>query len=242
MPPTTLLPLTWQVPEEFRERLGDGAGRQRLMVHDGHLLLVLHKPPRSDETSRRGRFFWREPNGEWHSSDLGGGPNSLFKHIAEFQEVFEKLDGVEETAENSVTLGGVIESLTPLRRSVHNLYDVLQESRKEVPDDRQLLNARDRAYDLDRNVELLLDNARNGLEFMIARRAEQQAEEAHKMAVSAHRLNLLVAFFFPIATLAAVMGTNLRHGYEEVHSPFPFVAMLAIGLFAGIILRGFLRA
>lgn len=242
MPPTTLLPLTWQVPEEFRERLGDGAGRQRLMVHDGHLLLVLHKPPRSDETSRRGRFFWREPNGEWHSSDLGGGPNSLFKHIAEFQEVFEKLDGVEETAESSVTLGGVIESLTPLRRSVHNLYDVLQESRKEVPDDRQLLNARDRAYDLDRNVELLLDNARNGLEFMIARRAEQQAEEAHKMAVSAHRLNLLVAFFFPIATLAAVMGTNLRHGYEEVHSPFPFVGMLAIGLFAGIILRGFLRA
>lgn len=242
MPPTTLLPLTWQVPEEFRERLGDGAGRQRLMVHDGHLLLVLHKPPRSDETSRRGRFFWREPNGEWHSSDLGGGPNSLFKHIAEFQEVFEKLDGVEETAENSVTLGGVIESLTPLRRSVHNLYDVLQESRKEVPDDRQLLNARDRAYDLDRNVELLLDNARNGLEFMIARRAEQQAEEAHKMAVSAHRLNLLVAFFFPIATLAAVMGTNLRHGYEEVHAPFPFLGMLAIGLFAGIILRGFLRA
>lgn len=242
MPPTTLLPLTWQVPEEFRERLGDGAGRQRLMVHDGHLLLVLHKPPRSDETSRRGRFFWREPNGEWHSSDLGGGPNSLFKHIAEFQEVFEKLDGVEETAESSVTLGGVIESLTPLRRSVHNLYDVLQESRKEVPDDRQLLNARDRAYDLDRNVELLLDNARNGLEFMIARRAEQQAEEAHKMAVSAHRLNLLVAFFFPIATLAAVMGTNLRHGYEEIHSPFPFVGMLAIGLVAGIILRGFLRA
>jgi hypothetical protein len=242
MPPTTLLPLTWQVPEEFRERLGDGAGRQRLMVHDGHLLLVLHKPPRSDETSRRGRFFWREPNGEWHSSDLGGGPNSLFKHIAEFQEVFEKLDGVEETAESSVTLGGVIESLTPLRRSVHNLYDVLQESRKEVPDDRQLLNARDRAYDLDRNVELLLDNARNGLEFMIARRAEQQAVEAHKMAVSAHRLNLLVAFFFPIATLAAVMGTNLRHGYEEIHSPFPFVGMLAIGLVAGIILRGFLRA
>jgi hypothetical protein len=212
------------------------------MVHDGHLLLVLHKPPRSDETSRRGRFFWREPNGEWHSSDLGGGPNSLFKHIAEFQEVFEKLDGVEETAESSVTLGGVIESLTPLRRSVHNLYDVLQESRKEVPDDRQLLNARDRAYDLDRNVELLLDNARNGLEFMIARRAEQQAVEAHKMAVSAHRLNLLVAFFFPIATLAAVMGTNLRHGYEEIHSPFPFVGMLAIGLVAGIILRGFLRA
>ena len=242
MPPTTLLPLTWQVPEEFRERLGDGAGRQRLMVHDGHLLLVLHKPPRSDETSRRGRFFWREPNGEWHSSDLGLGPNSLFKHITEFQEVFEKLDGLEETAESSVTLGGVIESLTPLRRSVHNLYDVLQEARKEVPDDRQLLNARDRAYDLDRNVELLLDNARNGLEFMIARRAEQQAVEAHKMAVSAHRLNLLVAFFFPIATLAAVMGTNLRHGFEEVHSPFPFVGMLAIGLVAGIILRGFLRA
>ncbi len=241
MAPANLLPLSWQVPDEFRERLGDAVGRQRLMAHEGHLLLVLHKPPRNDETSRRGRFFWRQPSGEWHTTDLGAGPLALFKHLAEFQELLEKLDSLEEKADTSVALSSVIEALTPVKRTVHNLYAVLQEGRKEVPDDRDLLNARDRAYDLDRNVELLLDDSRNGLEFMIARRAEQQAAESHRMAISAHRLNSLVAFFFPIATLAAVMGTNLRHGLEELYSPYPFAGMLVIGLVAGFGLRGLLR-
>jgi hypothetical protein len=50
-----------------------------------------------------------------------------------------------------------------------------------------------------------------------------------------------VAFFFPIATLAAVMGTNLRHGLEELYSPYPFAGMLVIGLVAGFGLRGLLR-
>ena len=39
---TTLLPAPWQVPSVFRERMGTQVGRQRSMVADGHLLLVLH--------------------------------------------------------------------------------------------------------------------------------------------------------------------------------------------------------
>jgi Mg2+ and Co2+ transporter CorA len=241
MGPTNLLPLTWEVPQVFRDRLGDAVGRQRLMVHEDHLLLVLHKPPKDDETIRRGRFLWRRPSGEWQSTDMGPGPNALFKHLAEFQALFEKLDSLEEGAETSVAISGVIESLTPLKRTVHHLHDVLQEARKGFPDDRDLLNARDRAYDLERNVDLLLDAARNSLEFIIARRSEQQAQESHQMATSAHRLNSLVAFFFPMATLAAIMGTNLRHGLEDYQSPFMFLGMLAVGLAAGIMLRGFLR-
>jgi hypothetical protein len=241
MAPTNLLPFSWQVPDEFRVRLGDAVGRQRIMVSEGHLLLVLHKPPKNDETNRRGRFLWRQPSGEWQSTDLGAGPNSLFKHLAEFHDLFEKLDAVEENANSSIALRGLIETLTPLKRTVHNLHNVLQEARKEISDDRDLLNARDRAYDLDRNLELLLDDARNGLQFLAARQAEQQAAESHRMAVAAHRLNSLVAFFFPIATLAAVMGTNLRHGFEEAYSPYLFAGMLAFGLVAGIVLRGFLR-
>ena len=61
---------------------------------------------------------------------------------------------------------------------------------------------------------LLYNEARNSLDFSIARRGEEQARSSHRMAVSAHRLNLLAAFFFPIATLTALFGVNLRHGLE----------------------------
>ncbi len=54
---STLLPSDWNVPAVFRQRLGESAGRQRVMAADGHLLLVLHAPPGADEAGRRGRFF-----------------------------------------------------------------------------------------------------------------------------------------------------------------------------------------
>ena len=69
----SLLPLDWQVPQVFRDRLGDSPGRQRLMKADGHLLLIAHRPPSPDETGRRGRYFWRDTTGAWRSSDLGHG-------------------------------------------------------------------------------------------------------------------------------------------------------------------------
>jgi hypothetical protein len=59
------------------------------------------------------------------------------------------------------------------------------------------------------------------------------------MARSAHRLNLLAAFFFPIATLSAVFGVNLIHGWESESAPIPFLAMLALGLMLGCVLTLF---
>ena len=66
----SVLPPLWKVPQEFRNRLGEQAGRQRVMFCDGHLLLVLHRPPKEDEVQRKGRFFWRSPDGTWTSSEL----------------------------------------------------------------------------------------------------------------------------------------------------------------------------
>ena len=44
-PQKSILPATWEVPAEFRSRLGEKAGRQRAMMAEGHLLLVReHKP------------------------------------------------------------------------------------------------------------------------------------------------------------------------------------------------------
>ena len=56
---SSILPAAWQIPDKIRNRLGSRAGRQRTMFHDGHLLLVLHAAPKTDETEREGRFFWQ---------------------------------------------------------------------------------------------------------------------------------------------------------------------------------------
>jgi hypothetical protein len=52
-------------------------------------------------------------------------------------------------------------------------------------------------------------------------------------------LNVLVAFFFPIATLTAIFGVNLRTGLEEVAPPFLFLAVIALGLVFGGVLTAF---
>jgi len=59
----SILPPGWQVPQEFRTRLGTSVGCQRPMLADGHLLLVLHAPPKPENQVRVDRFFWRTSDG-----------------------------------------------------------------------------------------------------------------------------------------------------------------------------------
>jgi purine-cytosine permease-like protein len=61
------------------------------------------------------------------------------------------------------------------------------------------------------------------------------------MAVSAHRLNMLVAFFFPLATLTAIFGTNLTHPLEKfVPPPYAFLGVISTGAALGALLAGYL--
>src|SRR5690606_26550593 len=99
-------------------------------------------------------------------------------------------------------------------RSVNNVYATVQKAREAVPDDRKLLVLRDAAYELSRRAELLYTDSRHALDYHIAQRAEEQAASSERMAVASHRLNLLVAFFFPIATLASILGVNIATGLE----------------------------
>ena len=70
------LPDAWNVPEIFRSRVRGKGGRQRAMSAEGHLLLVLHEPPRSGQPHRTARFFWRSPDGArtfaWRASFADG--------------------------------------------------------------------------------------------------------------------------------------------------------------------------
>jgi len=237
----SILPAMWEVPQIFRDRLGATVGRQRAMLADEHLLLVLHAVPKADQDHREGCFFWRQPDGKWSSTETGNGLSSLEKHLEIFREAVEQLEEREVNAKSSQEYFTLLESLAPIHRSACNLHQVLQEARKMVPDDRQLINLRDRAYDLERNAELLYQGLQNALTFAVARRAEEQAIASEKMSKAAHKLNMLAAFFFPLVTLSAIFGTNLVHGLEtEKLWPWPFVGLITVGLVWGIVLRSWI--
>lgn len=240
MPPShSLLPLTWEVPEEFRLRLGEQVGRQRLMKADDHLLLVLHAPPSADSDVREGRFFWREPSGRWTPTGVSPAQPGLGDLLNQYEKAIDALQAAEDAAKSARDYFTLLNRLNPLVRTARNLYETIQNAREAAPEDRQLLLWRDRAYVISRSAELLHSDAKNALDFAIAERAEQEAETSRRAATAAARLNMLVACFFPVATLAAIFGVNLQHGLEpwdEKYAPLPLAIILGGGLAAGIML------
>ena len=200
-------------------------------------MLVLHSPPRQEEHERDGRLFWRRPDGQWQASYSDSGNAALSEHFAEYRRLLEELDDREDVATTADQYFRLLSELTPLYRATRNQHLALQQARAELRDLRDIINFRDEAYELEREADLLLSDAKNALDFSIAKRSEEQAHTAHHMSVSAHRLNLLVAFFFPIATLVSVFGTNLQHGVETDHAPIPFLVVLFTGLLFGVLLR-----
>ncbi len=240
----SLLPPTWAVPDLFRRRLGEQSGRQRIMEADGHLLLVLHAPPSPDVQSREGRIYWRDAGGAWTPPGTAPSQPGVGQLLAEYEKVVEKLQQAEDAAVTARQYFELLNWLNPLVRAARNLHEALQAGREAVPDDRQLLLWRDRAYGISRSAELLHNDAKNALDFAVAERAEQEAEASRGALSAAHRLNVLVACFFPIATLAAIFGVNLHHGlepYDEAYAPYPLIAILGGGLLLGLFLTTFIN-
>lgn len=243
----SILPEAWQVPEDLRSRLGINVGRQRPMVAEGHLVLVLHSPPQSQNPTRVGRFFWRSPDGIWKSNEPGDGLTALNQLLDEYDECIQSLDQQEHESNTANAYFEVIEQLTPIYRAAQNLYHVLQEARKKCPDCNDLINVRDRAYAIERTAELLFSGTKNSLDSIVAKQAESQALASHQMAIAAHRLNVLAAFFFPIITLTAILGVDvsnvagvfgidLQSEWAKRLVPFVFVAIVFTGFLAGAIL------
>ncbi|MCH7812249.1 MAG: hypothetical protein IH958_06430 [Chloroflexi bacterium] len=152
---STLLPAVWDVPEIFRKRLGRKVGRQRTMFADGHLLLVLHAPPGPEDLERTGRFFWRQPDGTWSSNCFSAGANAVAKHLDEYQKLIEELEQADDDAKGAAAYFDVNYRLDPVLRSARNLHSVLQEARELCPEDADIINFRDRAYQIERIAELL---------------------------------------------------------------------------------------
>jgi Mg2+ and Co2+ transporter CorA len=208
------------------------------MFADGHLLLILHEPPSSDHAHRAARLFWRAPDGTWKSNAFGAGVRSLRRHIDEYAQAVERLERLEQEADLADEYQHLLAQILPLLRAARNLHATLQEARELVHDDRDLIICRDQSYVTERAAELLNSDVQSGLQCAIARRAEEQSDNSHRMAVAGHRLNLLAALFLPLATIASVLGMNLAIGFDEkAYAPWPFLVTVSIGVGLGFLLR-----
>ena len=229
------IPKTWDLPESIRKRLGDQAGRQRLMDEDGHLLLILHNPPRpEDDALRRPNVFWCNPAGEWKSAPGAGGLSALQELIASYKTAVFQLDEVVDAAREPLAYFQVLRAINPLLRSTRNLLGVMEDARKARPHERRLIVLRDEAVEIERGADLLANDAKAGMDFSLAESGQQQAAEARRNAIEARRLNRLVAFFFPLATLVAVFSMNPPF---EIMSMRGFWLVVILGVFLGLVTR-----
>jgi hypothetical protein len=229
------IPKTWDLPEAIRKRLGQAVGKQRLMNEDGHLLLLLHQVPKSeDDEVRAAMVIWRNPAGDWKSAPVGGGLTGLEAHLASYRTAIHELDERVESAKTARHYFEVMRHMHPLQRSTRSMLEVVQAARQALPDDSRMINMRDQAADLERAIELIAADAKAGMEFTVAESASQQALAAEVANQEARRLNRLAAFFLPLATLVAVFGMNPP---ESLYLKEGFWVVLASGLMLGFLVR-----
>jgi hypothetical protein len=232
---SSLVPFAWQVPGVFRSRVGDRAGRQRIMTGEGHLLIILHKVPRAGVAEREFVLFWREPKGGWLSTEAGSGLGALHAHFDAWRKVIDELEDVMAEPPQAASYFSVLQRTSPLLRTIRNTCRTMQEAR-EACSDRDILLARDEAGEMERAVDLLHTDAKNGMEFMIARQGEEEARRSAQLVLMGHRLNLLAAIFLPLTALGSVFSMQLSSGLERWNAPWTFWCFVGTALLIGLVL------
>ncbi|HNB21902.1 MAG TPA: CorA family divalent cation transporter [Candidatus Melainabacteria bacterium] len=206
------------------------------MSANGHLLLVLHEPPGPNDRDREARLVWRSPDGNWRWTSDGTSTNLLKRHILSFISRAEQLENQLQSASCAADYFELLQAITPLHRTSRNLHNTLQSARDMLPDDKDVIVARDSAGDLERAFELLYTDAKNGLDFTAAQKAELQSQRSYEMAMSAHRLNLLAALFFPVTAISSIFGMNFPSGLESLPGQWLFWGILGGGFLSGVLL------
>jgi hypothetical protein len=229
----TLLPKSWLLPDAFRRRMGEDAGRQRLMQEEGQFLAILHHIPKAEDKGRReGAFFWIDGEGNWKSAPASGGRSALRAHVEAYAARARALDDFLEKTTRAEEVHEVIDQAAPLQRAARNMLEVLQDLRTALPDDGKVLAIRDLAVGVERTMDLLVQDAKSSLDFLIAKSAGEQAVAAASATEEARKLNRLAAFFFPLLTLAAIFGISRP---SEVLTYDWFFVLCAVGLGIGAV-------
>ncbi len=235
-----MLPKMWEVPDKIRNRFGDEIGRQRAMFAEGHLVLILHKVPDPTTPKRDGLLFWRKPDGVWSVNTRGAGLSTLRDHVESYWKEAYQLDDAYEDATTPADFLDILEKVAPLERASRNGLDALQSAREAV-DDHDLITLRDRAAEAHQTAELVMAEAKAGLEFTIAKQGEAQAKAGHAMALAGHRLNMLIAIFLPLTALGSLFGMNMKNGLED--SPlWGFWVLFGAGIVVGLAIAALLQA
>ena len=235
----SIIPKSWNVSQTIRHRVGEDVGRQRLIAEDGEILVLLHKVPSAEDKGRReAAMFWCDGQGNWKSSPTSGGRSELRTLVEAYQKRLSELDASLETVDDVEVIHGVIDEATPVARAGRHVSQVISELRQSMRDDLEVLSIRDQAVNMERGGDLLLQDAKSSLDFMIAKNAAVQAKGAQKAAAEAQKLNRLAAFFFPLMTIAAIFGMNKP---SEILPNGRIILIVIFGLMLGAIVRKSLK-
>ncbi|CAN5237927.1 hypothetical protein BH11CYA1_BH11CYA1_40890 [soil metagenome] len=232
----SIVPDTWKIPTQLIARFGDSAGKQRAMFAEGHLLLVLHNPPSPSERERQAKLLWRAANGAWACNTDGSETDLLKKHLACYSVQVDQLESLVQTASCADDYFYLLQAIAPLHRSSRNLHTTLQQARELLAEDRDLIVARDSAGEIERAFELLHLDAKNGLDYTVAKKSELQSQQSYEMAISAHRLNVLAAIFFPITALSSIFAINPAMAPATLLGSAGFWTVLGVGALTGLLL------
>ena len=164
----TILPSKWDLPTEIRSRVGHSVGRQRSMAAKGHLLILLHSPPRADEEQREPCLFWRDPGHTWRSNKFGTGTNALGQYLEGYEKATDDLQRRVPDEQSAQKLFEAMNELGPLHRSARNTHAALQQARELMADDTDIIDFRDHAEQIERTLELLRHEAKNALDYRVA--------------------------------------------------------------------------
>lgn len=237
-----IIPDTWQVPTELRERVGTRVGRQRAMVEGAHCLLLLHQLPKHNERERHAIAFWRSDIGAWRCFPGRDNIQTLKEHVENVSKTVEELDDKLDVAEKATEFLALIKLARPMQRLTRNMHLAFQQVRDAFPEDLEILALRDRAYELERLAETICDDTENGMQYTIAQHTEEQADVSERIAKESHRLNTLAAVALPITAIGSILGMNLTNGLEGLPEPISFwFIVLGVFLF-GMFLRSRVRA
>jgi Mg2+ and Co2+ transporter CorA len=117
------------------------------------------------------------------------------------------------------------------------MHSALQSAREALPEVSALISVRDTAGDVVRSLELLYTDAKNALDYDIAKSSEEQAMLGEEAVRSGVRLNILAAIFLPLSTVTGMLGVNLKLGLESA-PVWASWSLFGFGLLVGLIVRG----
>ena len=235
------LPSDWQAPPDMQSRLGAQVGRQRAIIDeslpDGKtspLLLVLHEIPERGEP-RQGVFYWRNPTHQWFVYRQGqpynareDGLAALSDHLNRYEAVLEALREDYEEARRAHHYLAILENVAHKSHAADNLHRTLETARtfmreKKIAYDVEIINLRDRAYSLKRELDLLYLDTQNALDY----------REAHASEI----LNLLVLIFFPLTLVASLIQTGITERLM-IFAPSVDPLLMQIGLLVVALMLG----